>query len=384
MLSFATSDKRLFLSLLACLCLLPHASAQDQRPAPKGDEEDVVRISTELVQTDVMVFDRSGKFVDGLKPEQFQLLVDGKPQEISFFERVKAGSVDEDAQLAAARGGGRTPAGKSGAALPLDRGRTIFFFVDDLHLSPGSSSRIRKTLLGFIEEELGQNDEAAVTSASGQIGFLSQMTDEKAVLRAAVSRLNVRPSSTRDYQTPPMTESQALAIDRSDSAVRNYFVDAILRDTPLIQRQTAETMVDMRARAILQQSGHLTLNTLISLENVMRAAAPLAGRKVLFFVSDGFLLDLRDSALSDRLRRVTDAAARSSVVIYSLDAQGLTSGLPDASTEVAFDPTGRLTSVNSGERWNMQDPLHTLAAETGGRALVNTNAFNVAVTNALE
>ena len=111
MLSFATSHKRLFLSLLASLCLFPHARAQGQQPAPKQDEEDVVRVNTELVQTDVMVFDRSGKFVDGLKPEQFELLVDGKPQQISFFERVKAGTVDEDAQLAAARGGGRTPAG---------------------------------------------------------------------------------------------------------------------------------------------------------------------------------------------------------------------------------------------------------------------------------
>jgi VWFA-related protein len=384
MLSFSTSDKRLFLSLFACLCLLPHARAQDQRPAPNEAEEDVVRIRAELVQTDVMVFDRSGKFVDGLKPEQFELLVDGKPQEISFFERVKAGTVDEDAQLAAARGGGRTPAGKSGAALPLDRGRTIFFFVDDLHLSAGSAARIRKTLSEFIEEELGQNDEAAVTSASGQIGFLSQMTDEKAVLRAAVNRLNARALSARDYQTPPMSESQALAIDRNDTLVKNYFVDALLRDTPLMQRQTAESMVDSRARGILQQSGNVTLTTLVSLENVMRAAAPLAGRKILFFVSDGFLLDLRDGALSDRLRRVTDAAARSSVVIYSLDAQGLTSGMPDASSDVAFDPTGRLATVNAGERSNMQDPLHTLAAETGGRALVNTNALDIAVTKALE
>lgn len=379
MLSFSTSDKRLLFSLLACLCLLPHARAQDARPAPKQDEEDVVRVNTELVQTDVMVFDRSGKFVDGLKPEQFELLVDGRPQQISFFERVRAGTVDEDAQLAAARGGGRTSAGKAGAALPLDRGRTIFFFVDDLHLSAGSAGRFRKTLLEFIEEELGQNDEAAVTSASGQIGFLSQLTDEKAVLRAAVGRMNARPYSVRDYQSPPMTEAQALAIDRNDVVVRNYFVDALLRDTPLLQRQTAENMVDMRARAILQQAGSVALNTLVSLEGVMRSAQPLPGRKILFFVSDGFLLNLRDGAITDRLRRVTDAAARSGVVIYSLDAQGLTSGMPDASTEVAFDPGGRLMSVNAGERSSMQDPLHTLALDTGGRALVNTYALDAAV-----
>ncbi|MCA1633952.1 MAG: VWA domain-containing protein, partial [Acidobacteria bacterium] len=266
----------------------------------------------------------------------------------------------------------------------LDRGRSVFFFVDDLHLSPGSSSRFRKTMLQFIEEQLGQNDEAAITSASGQIGFLQQLTDEKAVLRAAVERLNARPFSVRDFQNPPMTESQALAIDRNDTLVLNYFVDALLRDTPLLQRQTAENMILMRARSILQQSNAVALNTLYSLESVVRSTAAVSGRKIIFFVSDGFLLDLRNSAMSDRLRRITDAAARSSVVIYTLDAQGLTSGMPDASTDVAFDPTGQLTSVNSGERSSMQDPLHTLAAETGGRALVNTNALDLAVTRALK
>jgi VWFA-related protein len=363
---------------------LQPARAQEQNPAAAQDEEEVVRVSAELVQTDVMVFDRAGKFVDGLKPEEFELTVDGKPQEISFFERIKAGTLDEDAQLAAARGGGRSPGAKAGAVVPLDRGRTVFFFVDDLHLSPGSSSRIRKTLGQFIEKELGQNDEAAVVSASGQIGFLQQLTDEKVVLRAAIERLNTRAMSMRDQQFPPMSEVQALAIDRNDTLVLNFFVDAMLRDTPLLQRQTAESMVQTRARNIMTQSSAVAMNTLYSLESVVRGSAPLAGRKILFFVSDGFLLDLRDSKIADRLRRITDAAARSSVVIYTLDAQGLTSGMPDASSEVAFDPTGRLASTNSGERGAMQELLYTLAAETGGRALVNTNALDTAVTRALK
>src|SRR4051812_3958163 len=193
MLSRRICRPRLAHALFAALCLLAPASAQQtDTPAPVKDDEEVVRISTELVQTDVMVFDKEGKFVDGLKPEQFELRVDGKPQQVVFFERVKAGTVNEDAQIAAARGGaGGALAG--GAAVPLDRGRTLVFFVDDLHLSPTSAITIRKTIQRFIDEELGQNDEAAVVSASGLVGFLSQLTDNKAVLRAAVERINTRP-----------------------------------------------------------------------------------------------------------------------------------------------------------------------------------------------
>src|SRR3954471_10892035 len=82
------------------------AISQTPPPRPPTQDEEVVRISSDLVQTDVMVFDKSGKFVEGLKPEQFDLKVDGRAQTVSFFEAVKAGTFDEEAQLAAARGRG--------------------------------------------------------------------------------------------------------------------------------------------------------------------------------------------------------------------------------------------------------------------------------------
>src|SRR5829696_5390514 len=237
MISRRLCRPRLAAALFAALCLLAPARAQQtDAPAPPSakEDEEVVRISTELVQTDVMVFDGSGKFVDGLKPEQFELRVEGRPQQINFFERVKAGAVNEDAQIAAARGGAGGGASPGGAALPLDRGRTAVFFVDDLHLSASSSIHIRKTLLRFVEEELGQNDQAAVISASGQVGFLQQLTDNKAVLRAAAGRINTRFYSARDGQAPVMTEVHAAAIERNDTMVQDHFVDHLLRENPFL------------------------------------------------------------------------------------------------------------------------------------------------------
>ena len=75
-----------------------------QQPTSPGQSNDVIRVNTALVQTDVIVFDKHGSFVDGLKREQFVLKIDGKPRDISFFERIVAGSRNEEAQLAAARG----------------------------------------------------------------------------------------------------------------------------------------------------------------------------------------------------------------------------------------------------------------------------------------
>src|SRR6476646_3777206 len=80
---------------LSLLALAPAVVCQTQTPSPSPQSDDVLRINTELVQTDVMVFDKKGSFVTGLKPEQFELTVEGKSQPISFFEQVRAGSAKE-------------------------------------------------------------------------------------------------------------------------------------------------------------------------------------------------------------------------------------------------------------------------------------------------
>jgi len=96
-------------SVAAFLCLVSFAIVCAQKkpkptPTPKPDEtEDVVRITTELVQSDVMVFDKDGKFVNGLQPDQFELLIDGKPQPIESFESIVTGGRNERAALKAAR-----------------------------------------------------------------------------------------------------------------------------------------------------------------------------------------------------------------------------------------------------------------------------------------
>src|ERR1700680_363158 len=88
-----------------CLGIAIDTRAQDsQNRKPDQQPEDVIRIFTDVVQTDVMVFDKQGRFVNGLKREDFQLRIDAKPQPIEFFDRIAAGSASEEEQLSAARG----------------------------------------------------------------------------------------------------------------------------------------------------------------------------------------------------------------------------------------------------------------------------------------
>jgi hypothetical protein len=59
---------------------------------------------------------------------------------------------------------------------------------------------------------------------------------------------------------------------------------------------------------------------------LIRSTTPLAGRKLLFFISDGFVVDAKRSNGSDEMRRVIDEAARVGVVIYSLGTRSNTFG----------------------------------------------------------
>src|SRR3954466_14048042 len=110
---------RIFLTLVAIVFCLTSLQAQSQT-AP----DDVLRINTELVQTDVMVLDRRGRFVDGLKPEQFVLTLNGEAKPIAFLER--GGSAADLAALSPAVNAAATPANVRAVSTT---GRVIFFFV---------------------------------------------------------------------------------------------------------------------------------------------------------------------------------------------------------------------------------------------------------------
>src|SRR5215510_12922087 len=162
---------KLHLTLLLVLVCCLAANAQ---------EVEVVRTNTELVQTAVTVLDKKGNFVDGLQRDQFELMVDDKPRQVAFFERVASGSARE--RELATLGNPNEPAttNTAPAATPRIPGRTIVFFIDDLHLSPDSMYRTRMMLKHFLDREMSSKDNVAILTASGQVGFLEQFTNNRA------------------------------------------------------------------------------------------------------------------------------------------------------------------------------------------------------------
>jgi VWFA-related protein len=368
---------KFFLIVLLLVAICPLANAQ---------ETEVVRTNVELVQTAITVLDKNGKFVEGLQREQFELMVDGKPRPIAFFERVASGSPRES-ELAATLGDPAKPVAPS--RVP---GRTIVFFIDDLHLSADSMKRTSMMLERFLKQEMTTKDNVAITTASGQVGFLEQFTNNRAVLEEAMSRLIPRPYNTEGYSaggSAKITEYMALQLNtgKSDTKLFNAYIEECMKGSNMFRvakamtlpllRQACENEVKNSSRAILIQAGQVTQNTYHSFESVMRSLSRAPGRKLAFFISDGFLLDSGPNApnVRDKLDYVIDAAQRAGVVVYTIHARGLVnSGYLDPAHKTPVDERIALNSI--GELEAQQDALNAIANDTGGRALRSTNFFD--------
>ncbi len=385
-----------FYSILLLVVICAVASAQQTPPAQQ--EPEVIRTNVELVQTAITVLDKKGNFVEGLQRDQFELVVDGKPRPLAFFERVAAGSARERELATLGNPNDATPKPVTPATVP---GRTIVFFIDDLHLAPDSMNRTRMMLQRFLDREMNSKDNVAILSASGQVGFLEQFTNNRAVLDAALARLIPRMYDAEGYSygnATKMSEYMALNIEtnRSDSKVANFYIEECMKGASTFRkaraalaliRASCETQVKNSARAVLMQAANVTQNTYNSLESAMRSLGRAPGRKLAFFVSDGFLLDAgpRAAAVRDKLDHVIDAAQRAGVVVYTIHAQGLVnSTFLDPGNKRPMDLAGRLDIASVGELEANQDALNAIAADTGGRALRSTNFFDDWVKSALD
>jgi VWFA-related protein len=178
-----------FLALLLSFCIFLAALAQTRPAAPpqpqktSDDDDEVVKITTNLVQVDAVVT-KDGKVVPDLTAGDFEIYEDGKKQTITSFAFIS--NVPTTTTQPTAKGKDAVPFS------PLKRDdprRTVALVVDDLGLSAESINQVRKQLRKFIAEELQPNDLVAIVRTGGELGALQQFTNDKRLLNRAVERL---------------------------------------------------------------------------------------------------------------------------------------------------------------------------------------------------
>jgi len=356
-----------------------------ERPAAKPQEpirpsdEDVVRITTNLVQVDAVVTGKNGKQVTDLRPEELEIFEDGKPQQITNFSYVSL----ESAAPLLPTGPVEKSIDKYGPPVPPVHlrpeqvHRTIALVVDDLTMSFESIYFVHEALKKFLDQQMQPDDLVAIIRTGGGIGALQQFTSDKRQLYAAVERVkwDLRGSGGVSAFAP-------FAADPLDSLDLGQ------------ARNSTERVSERESGADFDQFREdlFTVGTLGALNYIVRGLRELPGRKSVILISDGIKIfsrsDLsRGSRILMVMRRLTDLANRASVVIYTMDARGLqVPGLTAADS--TFGMSSEQLEQRLNNRWTdmfeSQDGLNYLAQQTSGLAIRNANDLNGGIRRVLD
>src|SRR5581483_7339165 len=367
-------------------CQTPQSPGKPDKSGTNGQEE--VKLATELLQVDAVVSDKSGKLISDLKKEDFEILEDGKPQSLSFFASQIRKPIDDLKNLDLSKKAESLD--KLATPSNIDSGRVILLIFDNLHMDVTNVGRTRDALIRFIDDDVIDGDRVAFLTTAGGLGILQQLTDDKTVMKRAISRLTSRPG-IEDNRNPKISEYHAQLIEQGDrealqAAINETIIAEHLQDVPGAEG-IANSIVQSRVANLVGQSRVFGQDTLGTLINAIKAMKPIKGRKMAVFASDGF--PVQDSALRSNVLDVIDAATRAGVVIYALDARGLYTAIPggDASQSNPITNSNDAIEFNSIQRASLEaqkDVMNALAHDTGGFAIFNNNDLHLGLKKTID
>jgi VWFA-related protein len=365
-------------SLVAGLPLGGQQSSTSQAPP-------VFRTGVNLILVDVVVRDRSGAFVKGLRAEDFDLFEDGVRQQIVSFavEEIApdAAPLETTSTLSAAAGAARdapptaapavdaaVPAAAAPAAVeprPLTSedvaGRRLITLVfDTSSMQPEDVQKAIDSAGEWVNERMTPADLVAVASIGFGLDVLSDFTTDKERIRTVLSAFAA-------------TDGTAFTAVDASTAVTDDAAQRATDDTTAVDTSTQELDTfnnDVRLRA---------------LKTLAEALQPIQQKKAIIYFSSGMQRSGMDNQIE--LRAAVNAALRANVSIYPVDSRGLQAIVPGGSARQgsrggigAF--SGRGVSDQFMQLAAQQETLTSLASDTGGTAFTDSNDFGEAFEKA--
>lgn len=349
------------LCLLGLAAALPAASALAQAPAASAPPTFRESVEVRVMDLDVSATDSKGNPVADLNRDEFRVTVDGKAVPIDFFTRVAEGTIHSP-DLAAASPDRVLAEYRKGEETYIPR--EFLMYVDVGNLSPSSRKRGVDALKDLVTR-MGANDRGRVVLFDRRAKQQTDWTSSKEDLLEALSKIEAGSVGMSRL----MTEIQTL-----------HLIDG--------SRQRSSRAFAARSYAEQERAEVGTMLRDMAAELTTLSALP--GKRAFIFVSGGFDMqpgsamaqyamgsfslsnfDVRD--MGPEVSNLTSKANGSDVTFYTLDARGLTA---EGATAGGDDPLLSRPGVSFFARQDSQAGLQTLATETGGMALLNTNAFS--------
>jgi VWFA-related protein len=325
--------------LLATLVLVAQDIPPDElfwtsRPyTPEIASAAVVRVQTNLVEVPTVVLDSHEKPVGNLKKSDFLLFDNGKPQTISTFSVLTEAGTNP-----AARGPGAADAAPKLSAM---QPRYVALFFDDMNTTTANLTFAREAATKFLRKGLDPGERVGIFTASGILSL--DFTDDVRKLLDTLAKLQLfrglNPvGCANPYEAWVIMHMGAHTPEWDDVNVR-----CCLRG--------GDPCVRMQAEWVITPVESLSLDTIGSINHVIKYLGQMPGRRIFLLTSSGFLT----LSFVQKQQKLIEAALSANVVINSLDTAG-----------VVFDD-------RFGTHFNLKFPLSDLALGTGGRLIQNNN-----------
>ncbi len=318
------------------------------------------------MRVDAIVTDKQGRPVADLKPEDFEVLEDGKPQSIETFKLIRVDGNPPPGE-AAPREINSIYAEESEAR--RDDVRLFVIFFDDYHARLGASLAVKEPLVKFIETQVGPLDMIAMMYPLDPLRAVSFTRNKKAVIQQILSwqgrkyqYIPPRNMFEEQYANYPVEIVEKIRNQVSLSALRGLMTRLggmrEGRKTVIVVAEGYTDYVPPQLRGNNAQSGIKGVGTTAMTGDAsVDPVGAMAEDRTRFFGDMDIRMLMRD---------VTTDANRNNVSLYMLDPRGL------AGFEFDINEGVGLTADYNSLR-TTQDSLRVMADETDGRAIVNRN-----------
>ena len=319
--------------------------------------------NTQLVIETVTVTDKSGKPVEGLTTKDFTVTEDGTPQTIRFFEYQKLSEpvttpAPTPVQAITATPLPKLPNSQIEPEKPGDvryRDKRLLALYFDLSAMPvGDQLRAFDAARKFLNTQVTPSDLVALMMyQGGAVRVLQDFTADRDRLESIIETMSVGEDQDANTVDDANSADTGAAFGQDDTEFNIFNTD--------------------RQLSALQTAAHML--------------GQLNEKKALIYFASGLRLNGVDNQA--QLHATINAAIRAGVSFWPIDARGLMAQAPLG--DATRGSQGGLAMYNGSAAMAMmsgfqqsQDTLWSLAADTGGKALLDYNDLTKGIVQAQE
>jgi len=371
-------------------------------PTARAEEPFSGSLEVNLVNVELWVTDMRGRQITGLTSDDFEVFEDGERVEITHFAEIREGRTVVTPRTGQPEDVARDDAGVAPAPA------TLVFYFDMLHLAPDKIASVVEDIKLSLDSSIVPAEQVLVVAQTNTVTVVAPLGSSRARIDQALDLVAATGSSSglsqgEKYQELEFLHDQwELALEVAESMRRGAGNGRMVFGAATDFNELACAHFVMTAlphiEAVSAQRSVTVAATIKHLSQTVSFLGGLPGVKTLVYLSDSLEVipgtdlftyattlcrgnrDFREASLlpdtlADRYLTLTSHASANRVTIYSVQSSGLRFDSGMSADQDSFDLPQGQSSIDFAVRAAEVAGMRVLAAQTGGRAVFNTNAF---------